>query len=266
MDCGDLKSLVLHWIGQELECRSIGPDSLVATFPLLKPNGDAIEIGIQSTGRRAWKLSDLGDTHATLYLAGVDLLEEYVRGEEFRQIIQAHKIRDAEDELSVDTTSDNLAESMFDFAHAIQSALALQLTVKTQQPKRDFPSIVAKFLGEQRTAFEIPTEDVEGKTGRWKFDFVLNHVREETLVKALSARSRTGALHLAEESVFEIGDVRELRAVKAVVIADDEGKRQSHWQDRELAIFKGYDVPVYAFEGNRKELLQFALEYRLRET
>jgi hypothetical protein len=265
MNCEELKSLVLRWMGQEIECHPSG-DLLVATLPLLKPNGDAIEVGIQSISSSQFRLTDLGDTHAMLYLAGVDLLEEYVRGEEFRQILLAHKLKDYEKELSVETSSDQLIERIFDFVHAIQSMLALQLTVRPMQPSRDFPSIVAKFLAEQRASFEVPSEYIEGKTGRWKFNFILNHVREETLVKALTATSKTRALRLAEESVFEIRDVKELRETGAIVIADDEDGRQVFWQPQTLRVFKGYDVPVYSFQADRNDLTQLALRYRVRET
>jgi hypothetical protein len=134
-----------------------------------------------------------------------------VRAEEFRQVIAAHRIKDSEQELTVEASSDELIGSMFSFIHAIQSMLALQLTIKPKQATRDFPSIVAKFLAEQRASFEIPPEHITGKTGRWKFNFVLNHVREETLVKALSATSKNYALRAAEQSVFEIRDVQAIR-------------------------------------------------------
>lgn len=80
MNCEELKASVLRWIGQEIQCRSNGRDSLIATLPLLKPNGDAIEIGINAVGSDRWRLSDLGDTYGILYLAGVDLLEEIREG------------------------------------------------------------------------------------------------------------------------------------------------------------------------------------------
>jgi hypothetical protein len=231
MDCAELKSSVLQWIDQEIECRSSGEGCLTVTLPLFKPNGDAIEIGIDLGGTHV-KLSDLGDTYATLYLAGVDLFEEYVRAAEFKQVVSSHRIVNDEDhqELLVETSAGDLAATMFDFAHAIQSILALQLTVQPRHPKRDFASVVAKFLAEQRASFEIPAEHIEGRTGRWKFNFVLNHTHEETLVKALTARDKTEALRAAELSVFEIGDVKSLREVKGVVIADDEGGREGFWQ------------------------------------
>jgi hypothetical protein len=164
MDCEELKSSVLRWFGREVECRVVGRDSLVATLPILKPNGDPIEVAIEPAGKQ-WKLSDLGDTYSTLYLAGVELYEEYVRAEEFRQIIAAHQIRDDAQELSVETSASELVDRMFDFVQAIQSMLALQLTVKPKQQRRDFASIVAKFLAEQRTSFEVPSQYVRGKTG-----------------------------------------------------------------------------------------------------
>src|SRR5258706_14585032 len=96
MNCAELKSSMLQWIGHEIECRPSGDDCLTATLPLFKPNGDAIEIGIDLAGERI-KLSDLGDTYATLYLAGVDLFEECVRAAEFKQIISSHRIVNDED-------------------------------------------------------------------------------------------------------------------------------------------------------------------------
>jgi hypothetical protein len=260
MNCEELKASVLRWIGQEIQCRSNGRDSLIATLPLLKPNGDAIEIGINAVGSDRWRLSDLGDTYGTLYLAGVDLLEEYVRGEEFHQVVAAHKILDSEKELSIETSSEMLITGMFDFVHAIQSMLALQLTVKPQPERRDFSAIVAKFLAEQHASFEVP-ERITGKTGRWKFNFVLNHVKAETLVKALSVTSKAEALKTAERSVFEIRDVMAIKETQAIVIADDEGYREDYWSASALRIFEGYDVPVFPFTGRREKLLQLAREY-----
>jgi hypothetical protein len=262
MDCAELKSSLLGWIGQEIECRLSGEDCLTVVLPLFKPNGDAIEIGIDLAGASA-KLSDLGETYATLYLAGVDLFEEYVRAAEFKQVISSHRILNDEEhqELFLETSIEDLAVTIFDFAHAIQSILALQLTVQPRHPKRDFASVVAKFLAEQHASFEIPAEHINGKTGKWKFNFVLNHVHEETLVKALTARTKAEALRVAEQSVFEIGDVRSMREVRAVVIADDEGGRQEFWQPRVMKVFDGYNVPMYPFVGNRQELLQFARRY-----
>ncbi|MGD1090376.1 MAG: DUF1828 domain-containing protein [Bryobacteraceae bacterium] len=254
---------MLRWIDKEIECRPSANDCLTATLPILKPNGDAIEIGIEPAGAGRWKLSDLGETYATLYLAGVDLFEEYVRAAEFKQIISSHRITNNEDqqELMVETSSGELVGVMFDFVHAIQSMLALQLTVQPRHPKRDFASVVAKFLAEQHASFEVPAEYVNGRTGKWRFNFILNHVSEETLVKALTARNKNEALRSAEQSVFEIGDVRGLRKVQAVVIADDEDGRQAFWQPQVMKVFDGYNVPVYPFVGNRQELMQFASRY-----
>jgi len=261
MDCEQLKSSVLRWFGREIECHTSERDALIATLPILKPNGDPIEIGVEPIGKQQWRLSDLGDTYSTLYLAGVDLPEEYVRGQEFRQIIEAHRIQDDQRELSVETSASELIDTMFDFVHAIQSMLALQLTVRHEQPSRDFASIVAKFLAEQHVSFEVPTH-IDGKTGRWKFNFVLNHVREETLIKTLSVGNRTQAMRRAEESVFEIRDVEGLRGmVNAAVICDDEGDREALWGPPVSRIFDGYNVPVYPFFGNREKLIQLARKY-----
>jgi hypothetical protein len=265
MDCGELKSMVLRWFGQEIECRSNGNGSVIATLPLLKPNGDLIEIAIMPVGPYQFRLSDLGDTYATLYLAGVDLLEEYVRGEEFRQIAVAHYIQDSDKELWIESSSEKLVDSLFDFVHAIQSMLALQLTVRPQHERRDFSAIVAKFLAEQSASFEVP-ERIAGKTGRWKFNFVLNHVREETLVKTLTATSKSQALRSAEQSMFEIRDVLEVKDTRAVVIADDEGYREEHWGPAAVRIFEGYNVPVYTFEGRREQLAKLAAMYSVKGT
>ena len=264
MECEELRLLVLRWFGEEIECRFSG-DSLIATLPLLKPNGDSVEVGIQSVASNRFKLSDLGDTYATLYLANVDLLEEYVRGEEFRQIVAAHNINDSDKELSVEASTHNLVEALFDFVHAIQSMLALQLTVRPQQERRDFAAILAKFLAERGTSFEVP-ERVLGKTGRWKFNFVLNRIRPATLIKALTVSSKAHALRLAEQTMFEIRDVKEVRDTDAVVVADDEGYRKEFWGPTALRIFEGYDVPIYTFEGRREALSQLAAKYSIRGT
>jgi hypothetical protein len=268
MNCAELKRLIVQWIGEEFECRLTDSDSLIATLPLLKPNGDPIEIALEQIDDHRWTISDLGETYAGLFLGGTDLSQAYVRGYEFRQILEAHSIQDDGSELSAETSSSDLIERVFDFAHAIQSMLALQFTIKPEQPSRDFASIVAKFLAEQRASFEVPTH-VDGKTGRWKFNFVLNHIREETLIKTVSVTNRIQAIRRAEESVFEIRDVQELRGtpnINAVVIADDEGDRDALWSQPVVRIFEGYDIPMYRFEGSRKQLIELARKYVTKGT
>jgi hypothetical protein len=261
MNCEELKSSIIRWMGREIDCRPTGKESVAAILPFLKPNGDAIEIGIEPIGGNRWRLSDLGETYATLYLAGVELNDEYVRAEEFRQILSAHRIADEQQELFMEASSDEMIDRIFELVHAMQSMLALQFTLKPKQLNRDFPSVVAKFLAEHNASFEVPPEPIEGKSGRWRFNFVMNHVRKETLVKALSATSKARAMRSAEESVFEINDVKAVRDAGAVVIADDEGPRQAFWHPNVLRIFGEYNVPVYSFIANRQELTQLALSY-----
>lgn len=263
MNCEELKSHVLDWFGQEIECHSGDTDSLIATIPLLKPDGDPIEVCLQQIGSSRWKVSDLGNTHSTFFLAGLDLLEESVRGAEFHQVLSDYQIKDEEKELSIETSADSLIETVFDFVHAIQSVLALQLTAKPKPMARDFPSIVAKFLAEQKASFEIPSEWIDGKAGRWQFHFVLNHVKKETLVKALTVPSHGVAMKSAEQAVFEILDVRSLRGqdTNAVVIADDEGPRKKYWQPSVLRVFQEYRVPMLQFETSRQELIDLARAY-----
>ena len=263
MNCQELKSSVIQWMGQEIDCRVTGQhqECLSAVLPILKPNGDAIEVGIEPVGPDLWKLSDLGETHATLYLAGVELNDEYVRAEEFRQILSVHRIADQQQELVMEVSTDELIGRMFEFVHAMQSMLALQFTIKPKQSNRDFPSVVAKFLAEQGASFEIPPEAIQGRSGKWKFNFSLNHVKKETLVKALSATSKPQALRGAEQSVFEINDVLAIRDSNAVVIADDEGPRHAFWHPGVMRVFSEYNVPVYSFLASKEELTQLARSY-----
>ena len=263
MNCAELKSSVLEWMGREIDCRITGEhrDCLSAVLPVLKPNGDAIEIGIEPLGPDRWRLSDLGDTHATLYLGGVELNDEYARTEEFRQILVSHGIADQDEELVMDVSTSEMIGRMFEFVHAMQSMLALQFTVRPKQSNRDFPSIVAKFLAEQGASFEIPPAPIDGLSGKWKFHFSLNHVKKETLVKAITATTKMQALRSAEQSVFEIRDVQAVRETQSIVIADDEGPRQAFWHPQVMRVFGKYDVPVYSFLANQEELALVAKSY-----
>jgi hypothetical protein len=265
MNCNELRTRVLGWFGSEIECQPSGEDSLIATFPLLRLNGDAIEIGIESAENGRWRLSDLGETHSSFYLAGLDFYEHYVRADEFKQVISAHHIRDAEQELSVEVARDDLAGGIFDFLHALQTMSGLQFTAKPREEERDFALVVAKFFGEQRASFEVPERYIEGISGnRWKFQFVLNHTRAETLVRTISTKSKTGVLGLAEKATFEIGDVKNLRSVDAVVIGDDLGsERKSVWLPNVVAIFDKYQIPFYSFERNNDMLVELAQKYAL---
>ena len=261
MDCDELKSSVLNWFGSEIECQPIGDNRFVATFPIMRVNGDAIEIGISLGNDGRWKLSDLGETRATFFLDDLDFHQQYIRAEELNQIAAAHRLTHQGEEISVDISVDELPDGIFDFLHALQSMSALQFTAKPREIHRDFPSIVAKFLAEQKAIFEVPPDYVEGLCGRWKFDFVLNQ-RDETLVRTISTQSKTSVVKLAEQATFEIGDVRKLREIGAVVIGDDHGKeRESVWRTGVVRIFTEYGIPFYAFEGDQDGLIDLAAKH-----
>lgn len=261
MTCEELKSTLVGWMSGELDCEGRGDNRFVLTLPLLKPNGDSIDLGVERLPDR-WRISDLGQTHATLFLNGVDLVGN--RGVEFRDIQRSFGIVERGRELLLESAIPEVAAAVFEFVHAIQSMLALQLTVTPLVQRRDFEEIVKGFFVKQRTIFEVPAEGVEGKTGRWPFALILNHVptRQPVLVKTLSANDRKTALKTAKETVFEVSDIRQLRETSATVIADDEGRREKLWDADMLRVFDGYDIPVYAYQRDRSALLGLAERHR----
>jgi hypothetical protein len=263
MNCEQLKSSVLSWLGSEIDCRPSGDDSLVATFPVLRLNGDAIDIGIAPVGDGRWRLSDLGETHSMFFLADLDFHDDYVRAEEFNQIVHAHRLRDADQEISIEVDDGDLADRIFEFLHALQSMSGLQFTSKPRKPHRDFNTIVAMFFAEQRASIAMPTEPIEGVSGGWKFDFSLNHTAQETLIKTISTVGKNQIKTFTEKATFEIGDVRKLKPdADAVVIGDDHGReREALWRPDVLRIFKEYDVPFYAFEGDNDKLVELAQKH-----
>ena len=262
MNCEELKSSVLHWFGSEIDCHPTVDNSLIATFPVLRLNGDAIEVGIAPIADGRWRLSDLGETHSMFDLADLDLRDDYARAEEFNQILIAHELLDADQEISVEASDRELPDRIFDFLHALQSISGLQFTAKPRKVERDFNTIVAMFFAEQRASIEIPSEPIAGLGGNWKFDFVLNEVRKETLVKTISTISKNQIITHTEKATFEIGDVKRLRDTEAVVIGDDHGKeRQGLWNADVLRIFREYEIPFYAFERDNDGLVQLAQKY-----
>jgi hypothetical protein len=268
MNCNELKSTILQWFGSEIECHSNGDESLVATFPVLRLNGDAIEIGISRSESGGWHLSDLGETHSMFFLADLDFHDDYARAEELNQIIVSHRLKNVNQEISADVSSDDLGDSVFDFLHALQSMSGLQFTAKPRKETRDFNTLVAIFFAEHGASIEIPTEPIEGIAGKWKFDFSLNHVRKGTLLKTISTVGKNLVTPLAERATFEIGDVKKFTPdSSAVVIGDDHGKeREALWRSDVLRIFREYDVPFFAFERDNDALVQLAERYSIKGT
>jgi hypothetical protein len=83
--------------------------------PVLRLNGDAIEIGISPGENGGWRLSDLGETHSMFFLADLDFHEDYVRAEEFNQIVISHQLSSAEEEISIEVSDEELPDRIFDF-------------------------------------------------------------------------------------------------------------------------------------------------------
>ncbi|MGC2109886.1 MAG: DUF1828 domain-containing protein, partial [Candidatus Korobacteraceae bacterium] len=262
MDCEEIKSRVLTWFGNEIECRSSGDDSLIVTFPVLRLNGDAIDVGISPGDNGGWRLSDLGETHSNFFLGNLDFQDDYVRAEEFNQILVAHNLKDVDQEILMEVNANDVAASVFDFLSSLQAMSGLQLTAKPRKEKRDFNLIVALFFAEQGASVEVPPDAIEGISGRWKFDFSLNHVRKETLIKTISTVGKNQIVGLTEKATFEIGDVKKFRDSDAIVIGDDHGQeRENLWRPEVLRIFNEYNVPFYAFEKDNDSLVDLAQQY-----
>lgn len=260
MNCEELKAQISGWFNQELQCHANG-NTFSLALPLQKPDGDFLEIGLESLGSGRWRITDFGDTQAHFYLAGIDL-SETSRGDEFRQIIQDFKINNAEQELSMETSADQLSAALFDFTHVLQSILALQFTVRPQLVSRDFQAIVARFFFERRVLPEMPATPFPGKSGNWKFNFILNRVKSPTLVKTLSAQKSGSPMTLAERSVFEINDLHAGgNQTPAVVVLDDEGERAKGWTPRVLRVFDEYGIRYFPFEAKQRDLENLAKEY-----
>lgn len=258
MECTELKSSIVNWLGTEIECHEEGQGFLTAVLPIYQPNGDAIEVGIQPLPQDTWRLSDLGIAHETLYLAGIDLSDEdSERADEFHQTIKDYGLTTSGSEIIV-VGSGDLGERLFDFVSALQSVFALQVTIKPKLPARDFASIVAKFLAEEKASFTIPPGPIEGKTGKWRFNFSLNR-GDEALVKALTATTPASAMITSKQGVFEMRDVREVQPKRRfIAIVDDEGERENLWKEKVLRVFSGYDIPVIPFKAGRERLVELA--------
>lgn len=258
MECQELKSSIVNWLGSEIECREEQGGWLTAVLPIFQPNGDAIEVGIEPLEHNTWRISDLGIANETLYLAGIDLSdEESERTDEVQQVIKDYGLATSGSEITV-TAAGDLGERLFDFVSAIQSIFALQFTVKPKLPARDFASVVAKFLAEEKTRFTIPPSPIEGKTGKWRFNFELNH-SDETLVKTLTATTPASAMMVSKQGVFEMRDVHEIQPKrKFVAVVDDEGDREILWKPKVMRVFSGYDIPVIPFKAGQEQLRELA--------
>jgi Domain of unknown function DUF1828. len=263
MNCEELQRAIRDWVGAEIECHSSGANSLSICLPLYRPNGDSIELGIEQISPEKWRISDFCYTRSALYVGGVELGDD-ARSEEFQRILESFQLREIDNELTLEVGMEGLVESVFDFAHAVQQMLSLQLTLRPQQPTRDFVAIVAKFLAEQRASFEIPAEPIEGMSGRWNFSFKMNAVAEETLVKTVTATSRSSAMTAAERSTFEILDVRKTGHQNSVVVADDIGQREGLWRGEVQRVFEANNIPIIAYESKREALTQLAAKYAKR--
>src|SRR5579872_3718823 len=100
MTCSDLKGTLVSWIDKELECEDRGKDRFVLALPLLQPNGDSIDLGIERLSDR-WRISDMGNTRSTLFLNGVDL--GGFRATEFKDIKQSFRLVENGRELVIES-------------------------------------------------------------------------------------------------------------------------------------------------------------------
>ena len=196
-------------------------DWFLIDTPFLGAFNDTIEIYAQRNDNHL-KLSDNGETLSNLELQGLQIQGSKTRRNLLDSILLNYGIKTINDELIVETNSENFSQSKHNLLSAILEINDLYILSKNNISSI-FKEDVRSFLDEQNIIY-TPDFISKGITGlEFNFDFQIAQKSKEIVIKSFNTINKT----TLSTFLFSWGDIKPLREkttkkeVKAIAIIND---------------------------------------------
>jgi hypothetical protein len=190
--CDRIKTALSETMQQGISCVPAGDDRLLITLPLLFSDGDAVELLVEERDGQV-SLSDNGEVHSRLSLAGVDITSDRV-ADLTMQTIKGYGVGQEDGELFLTGPSQHLGRLLLDMGSAVVAMDALEV-LRSEQGPRSFPVELVDFLkGTVPIVQEGP--HIVSPTGKtYRLTAGAQHALDApvTYVQALSAGGRKSA-------------------------------------------------------------------------
>lgn len=227
----DCFAVVESYIGSMLRGFTVlprGVNRCLVVTPFRRPDGEAVELEVESQADGTLRLSDLGDSIAFLDVNGLTLSRNVMQ--DARRVCRRHQVELSRYELVAKADPSDSGERLHEL---IQATLMVSDLIQRRRPNErlQFGDIVETFLISNRAVYdsEFPVRgQVQEHTIRFHID-----TGRHMLIQPIAAANEGAAFSWAERWAFRFGDIRRLDPTwQLFAVLDDRGERARAWTSR----------------------------------
>lgn len=198
--------------------------------PLLRPDGEAVELVIEKVKDNKVRLSDEFGTVDYLFVNGLNLDANKKLHENARRLARLRGVAFEQSELYIETESGQEAEAMSKLLSAIE-ALNYFIYRRSHRTPKSFSEEVELFLAEHDVSF-VANYGLEGKTIKHTVPIYINSTKN-IVISPLSSTSVASAQHSLKEMAWVARDIKDKNSsVQFNALLDDRREiQQKIWLD-----------------------------------
>ena len=224
--------------------------------PFDRPDGEGIELEIETLPSGHILISDMGDSLGYLYINGLTLSQTVLA--KIKCIAMSYGVSLEASTLNIETESESAGQALHQI---IQSVLSVTDLIQTRRSagtnKIRFDNEVESFIIYSGVTYDAGFE-VRGKRENHEFRFHVNS-EKKLLIQPITASSETAAHTWAERWAYRFRDVIDVEETwNMFAILDDRSEQSGRadiWTPNSLAPIEEYAIP-WAERDRLTELLQ----------
>lgn len=249
--CKDIVTGYLGRLDREFEVRTRNETCYIVT-PFVRPDGEYVEVALDSQEGETPRLTDMGDTLGTLYVRGLALTPRLL--EDVRKSAQRFGVvlRGGEILAPLEPGADAGGK----LHSLIQAIISVNDLIQKRRPsdRIRFDDEVEAHILVAEVTYDVDFP-VKGARLTHRVRFHVDHGRR-LLLQPLSPTSESMAFAWAERWAFRFNDIRSYdKSWRCMAVLDDRGDRSRVWSARVLAPLMGSTL-MWERKKELTELLQ----------
>ena len=242
--CSDIVNLYLKKLGGEFKTiRS--DDGCFLMTPFYRPDGEGVELEIETMSDGNVLIHDMGDTLGYLFVNGLTLSRPMI--DRAKRISMAYGVSVESSTLVIEASPESAGEALHEMIQAVLEVTSLiQRRRPTSTRRLRFEKDVEIFIGKHSGVSYKADYNITGAHENHKFRFYVNSGRN-FLVQPISASKESIAHSLAERWAYRFNDVlKESDHYSPIAVVDDgidTSPSRPIWTPNALAPIQEYAIP-----------------------
>ena len=249
--CGELVGKYLEQLSSNFETTPSDSGCFVVT-PFIRPDGEGIELELETLPNGHVRLTDMGDTLGYLYVNGLTLSRSVL--DNVKSIAMTYGVSLQRNALNVEVEEPlEAGESLHELIQAVLAVTDLIQMRRRSTNRVRFDNEVEAYIIYNGVTYDADYQ-INGQHEKHRFRFHINSGRN-LLVQPITASTEAAAHTWAERWAYRFSDVRlEDSSWRPVAVLDDRSDNVI-WTPNAQAPFEEYVIP-WAEKERLAELLK----------